>query len=167
MSVATGFAIDFDADCYHDLAAASLPGLVPDSPPPGLRVAGRPGAAPRRRPVSARPPRPGTVSVLHAPSTPDRCTPVRLTRRGVAVVAAAVAVLGAALVWLAAAFAPVAAPAAVAGPATVTVQSGDTLWSIAARVAPQRDPRAEISTLQRLNHLDPAALVPGQQLRVR
>lgn len=166
MSVATGFAFDLDADYCSALAPASLPG-VPDSPPPGLRVAGRPAAAPRRRPVSALPVRSGTVSVLHAPSTPAQSAPLRLTRRGIVVVAAAVAVLGAALVWLASASAPAASPSPVGGAATVTVQSGDTLWSIATRVAPQRDPRAEVSALQRLNHLDSVALVPGQQLRVR
>jgi LysM repeat protein len=48
---------------------------------------------------------------------------------------------------------------------TVTVQPGDTLWKIATRVAPQRDPRAEVAALQQVNHLDSAGLVPGQVLR--
>ena len=50
-------------------------------------------------------------------------------------------------------------------PATVTVQPGDTLWSIATRLAPQRDPRAEVADLQQLNHLGGGPLVPGQVLR--
>ncbi len=50
-------------------------------------------------------------------------------------------------------------------PDTVTVQSGDTLWSIAGRIAPQRDASAEVADLQRLNHLSGVALVPGQVLR--
>jgi LysM repeat protein len=49
----------------------------------------------------------------------------------------------------------------------VTVRPGDTLWGIASRVAPQRDPRAEIALLQRLNGLHDVALVPGQVLRLR
>ena len=52
-------------------------------------------------------------------------------------------------------------------PANVTVHRGDTLWDIASRVAPDRDPRAEVAVLQRLNHLDGTALQPGLTLRTR
>jgi LysM repeat protein len=83
----------------------------------------------------------------------------------VAVLAMAVALLGIGLVWLAAGSVPNAAPAP-ATPQAVTVQSGDTLWSIASRVAPQRDPRAEVVALQRANHLLDTQLAPGQTLRV-
>jgi LysM repeat protein len=83
------------------------------------------------------------------------------------VLTAAVLALGAALVWLAARSAPSAGPTPAHGPAIVTVQAGDTLWSIAAQVAPQRDPRAEIGDLRRLNHLPGVGLTPGQVLRVR
>ena len=92
---------------------------------------------------------------------------LRLTRRGVAVLAVAIAGLAAVLVWLAARSAPSPAPAPRTVPANVTVRTGDTLWSIADRVAPQRDLRAEVATLQRLNHLSGATLVPGQVLRTR
>jgi LysM repeat protein len=93
---------------------------------------------------------------------------VRLTRRGAVVLGAAVAVLGAALVLLASLSAPSgatgsSAPRAI--PAHVTVRAGDTLWSIATRLAPQRDPRAEVADLQRINSLRGGALVPGQVLR--
>jgi LysM repeat protein len=47
------------------------------------------------------------------------------------------------------------------------VQQGDTLWSIAARVAPNTDPRAEVAHLQQLNHLADVAIVPGQLIRTR
>lgn len=107
-----------------------------------------------------------TVSVLRAPDARSVAVPLRLTRRGVVVIALAVAALGAALVWVAALSAPSPAAAPVGGPAVVTVQSGETLWSIASRVAPQQDPRAEVAALQRLNHLTGADLRPGQQLRV-
>jgi hypothetical protein len=40
------------------------------------------------------------------------------------------------------------------------------LWSIAARVAPNVDPRAEVEVLQRVNRLPGAELVPGQRLRL-
>lgn len=99
--------------------------------------------------------------------------PVRLTRRGVAVLAAAVAVVAAVLVGLAWLSAPSSAGTtrapAVAGD-TMAVAPGDSLWSIAGRVAPDRDPREEVALLLRLNHLTGSAgsaLVPGQVLRVR
>ena len=58
------------------------------------------------------------------------------------------------------------------GPATsgppaltqLTVQPGDTLWSIARRVAPQRDPRDVVSQIRRLNHLPSASVQAGRQL---
>lgn len=96
--------------------------------------------------------------------------PTRLTRRGIAVLAGALAVLAAALVWFAAVSAPSSAgtaPAPVVTGDSVAVAPGDSLWSIAGRVAPDRDPRAEVAVLQRLNHLDGnSTLVPGQVLRI-
>lgn len=123
--------------------------------------------APARRGTALdAPERLASVSVLHAPREVDLAVaPLRLTRRGVVVLTVAVAVLAGALLWLAAR----SAPAEVAGPATphaVTVQAGDTLWSISARVAPQRDPRAEVAELQRVNKLSGPYLTPGQTLRV-
>ena len=104
-----------------------------------------------------------TVVPLFAPAD---APPLRLTRRGRRAVALLVAAVAVVLVGLAFRSAP-AAPAARPAPAAVTVQPGDTLWSIAAAVAPQRDPRAEVVALQRLNHLSGVALVPGQVLRTR
>lgn len=115
---------------------------------------------------SARPAPLATVTALRAPHPRSVAAPLRLTRRGVHVLALAVAALGAALVWVAALSAPRPGPVAPAGPALVTVESGDTLWSIAQRVAPGRDPRAEVATLQRINRLSGAQLAPGQLLRV-
>lgn len=46
----------------------------------------------------------------------------------------------------------------------VTVQPGDTLWSIARHVAPRRDPREVVEHLQRLNGLPGGGLQAGQQL---
>ena len=106
-----------------------------------------------------------TVVPLFAPQDAPA---LHLTRRGRRAVAALVLALGAAMVWLAAHSAPAAvAPRSGPAPASVTVAPGDTLWSIAARVAPGTDPRAEVDTLQRLNHLAGPALVPGQVLRTR
>jgi nucleoid-associated protein YgaU len=120
----------------------------------------------RARPfVPEAPDRLASVTVLHPPRTAAGTPPLRLTRRGVLALTAAVAALGGLLVWLAALSAPEhgAAPAA---PHAVTVQVGDTLWSIATRVAPDSDPVAEVAALQRRNQLTGADLTPGQLLRI-
>jgi nucleoid-associated protein YgaU len=120
----------------------------------------------RARPyVPSAPDRLASVTVLHPPRTDAIAPPLRLTRRGVLALTAAVATLGGVLVWLAALSAPEPA-AAPAAPRAVTVQVGDTLWSIATRVAPDSDPVAEVAALQRRNELSGAALTPGQVLRV-
>jgi Tfp pilus assembly protein FimV len=112
------------------------------------------------------PSRLATVTVLRPPAHVGGAAPLRLTRRGVVVLALAVALLGLGLVWLARASAPRPAGPAASAPHAVTVQAGDTLWSIASRVAPDRDPRAEVAELQQRNHLTSVALTPGQVLRV-
>jgi hypothetical protein len=103
------------------------------------------------------------VVPLFAPADTPR---LRLTRRGRRAAALLVFGVAGALVWLAAQSAPAAAPNPRV-PAAVTVLPGDTLWSIAARVAPGTDPRAEVDALLRLNHLSGPALLPGQVLRTR
>ncbi|MBN9606923.1 MAG: LysM peptidoglycan-binding domain-containing protein [Actinomycetales bacterium] len=50
--------------------------------------------------------------------------------------------------------------------ATVTVHPGDSLWSIAERVAPDADPAEVVADLTRLNNLSGAALQPGEELAV-
>lgn len=115
---------------------------------------------------ATRPAELATVTVLRAPGERSLAAPLRLTRRGVVALALAVVALGVTLVWVAALSAPSSVAAPAGGPSVVTVQAGDTLWSIASRVAPQRDPRAEVAVLQRRNHLSGADLTPGQQLRV-
>src|SRR3954447_17750135 len=114
-------------------------------------------------PVEA-PGRLATVTVLGPvrPETP----PSRLTRRGVVVLALLIGLLGAALVWVARLSAPASSGPATVAPQVVSVAPGDTLWSIAVRVAPGVDPRDEVARLQRVNHLDGVDLVPGQHLRV-
>jgi LysM repeat protein len=48
----------------------------------------------------------------------------------------------------------------------VTVQSGDSLWSVAERLAPGADPRDVIADLVSLNGLESAVVSPGQQLAI-
>ena len=49
---------------------------------------------------------------------------------------------------------------------TYVVRPGDTLWSIAKRSSPSTDPRVVVSAIAATNHVDPGALVPGQQLTI-
>lgn len=46
----------------------------------------------------------------------------------------------------------------------VTVVPGDTLWSLATRSDPERDPREVVRHIRRLNRLESPTLHPGQQL---
>jgi LysM repeat protein len=129
-----------------------------------------PAPIPDRAAVSVR--RTGadaTVHRLFPPVAAPLARPVRLTRRGVLVLAALVLALCIGLVTAAALSAGnrAGAPAGQAVPAAVTVHSGDTLWALAQRYAPASDPVAEIARLQRLNGLDGVGLVPGQVLRLR
>lgn len=118
-------------------------------------------------PSGARPHEQSTATViaLQCPSADSVAAPLRLTRRGVVALALAVAALATALVLTAWLSAPSASAGHVPRSATVVVHDGDTLWSIATRVAPDRDPRAEVATLQRLNHLSGVDLTAGQVLR--
>ncbi|SCX59822.1 LysM domain-containing protein [Klenkia marina] len=146
----------------------------------GNHPAGRALAAPSRPAVDARverpvvvPLRPALAEVVPLPARaarPDRQQvpgPVRLTRRGRRVVAGlgVGAALALAAVVGGAALDSSAGPALeLAGRSTVTVHSGDTLWSIAVAVAPDTDPREVVDALQEVNDLTGAALVPGQVL---
>jgi nucleoid-associated protein YgaU len=54
----------------------------------------------------------------------------------------------------------------LAGSSTVVVQSGDTLWSLAQRVAPGEDPRAVVDAIVELNGLYSVDLTPGMELQL-
>lgn len=45
-----------------------------------------------------------------------------------------------------------------------TVQPGESLWTVAKRVAPQSDPRETVEQLRRMNDLTGSGLQAGQQL---
>jgi predicted Zn-dependent protease len=91
---------------------------------------------------------------------------MRLTRRGrVLVLALLVAVLFAAF-SLGRSASQAASPAAQPAPAphAVTVQAGESLWSMARRIAPDNDPREVVAQIRALNDLTTSHLTPGQQL---
>jgi nucleoid-associated protein YgaU len=132
-----------------------------------------PAVAPRRlvAPAVAAPARRFGDSRLDWPLTvtpAPAAAPLRLTRRGMLALVFATVLTGLVLLAVAWASAPAGAGAGVhAGAAgSVMVQPGDTLWSIAQRTAPQRDPRQVVDQLRRLNHLNSVALTPGQTLKV-
>jgi len=49
---------------------------------------------------------------------------------------------------------------------SVVVEPGETLWSVAVRIAPHQDPRRVVADIESLNHLADANVEPGQQLLV-
>ncbi len=64
---------------------------------------------------------------------------------------------------------PVGHALAGADPAPVAshnyvVRSGDTLWSIASRIARGDDPRPLVEVIAQVNHVEAGALVPGRTL---
>ena len=125
-------------------------------------------ACPEREGRPARPERLAEVVQLYPPSERSISAPVRLTRRGVAVLSGVVLAVAAALVvtaWLSAPTAHAAGRSAV--PGSVVVRSGDTLWTIAGRIAPDRDTWAEVATLRQINHLTGVDLAVGQVLSTR
>ncbi|MCI2958332.1 LysM peptidoglycan-binding domain-containing protein [Agromyces atrinae] len=96
-------------------------------------------------------------------------TRLRLTRRGRVVLTslAAVPVVAVAL------FAGLSAVPAVAGSSSadvsfryVTIEPGQSLWSLAESLAPTVDPRDVIAEITSLNGLSSSSLEPGQQIAV-
>lgn len=106
-----------------------------------------------------------TLSASHQGRTAHHPHPaVRLTRRGRIVVLLALVTL------LLAAFslgrvgseaAPATSPAAAQ---QTVVQPGETLWSVAQRVAPGHDPRNVVLRIQQLNDLEGGMVRAGQLL---
>ena len=89
---------------------------------------------------------------------------LHLTRRGRIVVVLVLMVL-AGLVFSLGRVSAGAAPAGTHPGASTTVRSGESLWSVAERIAPDRDPRDVVGALLAVNHLsEDAALRPGQVL---
>ena len=100
-------------------------------------------------------------------STTTSASTLRLTRRGRALIVLLLAGL------LLAAFSlgqDATQAAGVAGEGTgaqleqTVVQPGESLWSVARRIAPENDPREVIAQIRRLNDLQGSQLQVGQQL---
>lgn len=99
--------------------------------------------------------------------------PLRLTRRGrVVLIGVPLILLAVLLLSLSGLFnspakaSDSAGDLAVTPTVTVTVQPGQSLWSIAGTVAPGRDARDVVADIVQLNNLSAGAVLPGQQLFV-
>lgn len=101
---------------------------------------------------------------VHRPE-PRFETGARLTRRG----RAALLLILVGLLLAAFSLGRVGSQAATPLPARpalqqTTVHTGESLWSVARRIAPTADPRDVVVQLRRLNHLDSSGVQVGQQL---
>jgi hypothetical protein len=124
---------------------------------PGAGRVHRPAGPVPLRPVGARVVRPAGGGV-------------RLTRRGRLVAAAAILLIAVlTLIGVASRLGPLtdSTPIPASAPAQVVVAPGETLWSIADRVAPQRDPRTVVTQIRELNNLPGTDVRPGQTLLLR
>lgn len=134
---------------------------------PAAAAAGRPRSAPPVTPVKgARPavPTPSTVRPIAARRSTQ--PGLRLTARGRVVVLGLLLVAGL-VVTLATGTVSMVGSVSTASPASyVTVEAGDTLWSIAGDVAPRSDRRDTVAQLVELNALSDAVVQVGQQIAV-
>ncbi len=148
--------------------------------PDPVRPIGVGGGAGRRAAPGApvrRPPAPSTRGPVPAGPGPRRPVPggapevrvapgLRLTRRarrlGVVLGLAVGVVVGS---WVGSVVSGEGDGLRLAGESSVVVESGDTLWSIAATVAGSGDDvRGVVAEIRKLNGLPDASLVPGQTL---
>ncbi len=100
-------------------------------------------------------------------TSPVVITRLRLTRRGRAVVAALVSLpLVIALVSMALNGGGATATSTGSTVDTVTVDAGESLWSVAAAIAPEASTADVVADLIAVNELTSAELLPGQVLVV-
>ncbi len=103
------------------------------------------------------------------PSFQQRAPHLRLTRRGRVVIGMLVLVP---LLGMLAGFTIAGASAAATDSSSqtqfqyLTVQSGESLWSIAEMIAPEADPRDVVADIARLNNLDGSSVQAGQRLAI-
>jgi hypothetical protein len=99
-------------------------------------------------------------------TTDVRRPPLRLTRRGRAVVLAFFIVMASLASFILLATASRAENGSAGPRPTVVVQRDDTLWSIATRTAPRRDPYAAVAEIKKINNIQGYVVHPGQTLEL-
>jgi LysM repeat protein len=109
-----------------------------------------------------------SIAAANVSTTPS--THLRITARGRKVLAAVVAAPIVAALSVAALAAGGSAVATGSSVTTefdyLTVQAGQSLWSIAETIAPQSDPRDVIAEIRSLNQLATSSVQPGQRIAV-
>ena len=120
-------------------------------------------------PAASRVRAPAQTTVQRRPARPAATTaaPARLTRRGrivVVLVLAAIALVAFSLGRATTSEAARRTTAVTTPRPTTVVQPGDTLWSIARRIAPGADPRGTVERLGDLNDLGGRPIQAGQRL---
>jgi hypothetical protein len=91
---------------------------------------------------------------------------LRLTRRGRLVLVVLPAILAATCSLIAVGGPLVPAEAAPAASRSVVIGAGDSLWSLAERLAPNADPRDVVAEFERVNGLHDAGVQAGARLVV-
>lgn len=138
--------------------------------PAAFRTATAQPRSVQRRPVQRRPVQRRSVTSPAVTSGPGNTTHLRLTRRGRNVLVGLVSIPLVAGALMFALNAENSAAAAGAGNHAsfeyVTVQSGQSLWSIAEKVAPNADPRDVIASIVSLNQITSGVVSPGERLAI-
>jgi LysM repeat protein len=112
-------------------------------------------------PVIDLPRRPLTTRTTYQSAATVSAAPLRLTGRGrVAIVAAALVVISALVIVFGSAVVATDTAAEPGIVTTVTVQPGQTLWSIAAEARPDADIRSTVDEIIKLNALENGASLP-------
>ena len=126
-----------------------------------MTITALPARVPRSRPA----PRVGATASLVG-SCPPAAAPLRLTARGRTVFVLLLALM--AVAWsLGSGTVSLAGTTPVVLPVRyVTVEAGQSLWTIAGDVAPGIDPRVTVAQIRELNALPSSAVSAGQQLAV-
>ena len=124
---------------------------------------GPPAVRTRPRPAHRTPLPPAPVPPAPAPPAAARL-PAPRTGRMVALLATVAVTFG--VVAGLSRLGQSADPAIPERTAVIRVGAGETVWDVAARVAPRSDPRAVVERIRQLNGLTAAEVVPDQQLQV-
>ncbi|MFB5067236.1 MAG: LysM peptidoglycan-binding domain-containing protein [Candidatus Wallacebacter cryptica] len=88
------------------------------------------------------------------------------SRRSTVIIMAAAAIIVLSLAGIALAMNQSQTNNAATATAEITVSYGDTLWTIAQRIAPGIDPRKVVWEIQTMNEIESARIFPGQTLQV-
>lgn len=131
-----------------------LPAPPAPVPPSAPVVRGRQVAVPAHRQMPA--PAVREAELVHSPALRS----VQVASLVAAVLVTLAVVVG--LSWLNQA----TDPGIPARTAVIRVGAGETVWDVAARVAPRSDQRAVVERIRQLNGLVGTAVRPGQQLQV-